>query len=94
MITERAELTIREGLEEEFAAAMRDRGLPILIGFDGVQSARIGRGIENPNKYMLLVEWTSMEAHAAFKQSDVYGPFTQIFGPYSIGGAMEHFAME
>jgi len=93
MLLERAELIIKEGQEEAFAAAMRDKALGLLRGFPGVRSAELGRGVENPGKFMLLVEWESMEAHAAFKGSDVYMPFVQVFAPYSNGGSMEHFEM-
>ena len=93
MLLERAEMSIKKGLEGEFAAAMRERGIPLLAGVPGVKSVNLGRGIENPSKFMLLVEWDSMDAHAAFRSNPVYGPFRQILSPYSTGGAMEHFQM-
>jgi heme-degrading monooxygenase HmoA len=93
MLLERAELIIKEGQEEAFAAAMRDKALGLLRGFPGVRSAELGRGVENPEKFMLLVEWESMDAHTAFKGSDVYMPFVQVFAPFSNGGSMEHFEM-
>ena len=91
MLLERAEILIKEGTEQEFAAAMRERGLPILKAVPGVKSVALGRGVENPGKFMLLVEWESMEAHDAFRNSTVNGPFRKLFAPYSKGGSMEHF---
>jgi heme-degrading monooxygenase HmoA len=93
MLLERAEVTIREGLEEDFAAVMQDRGLPLLQGVPGVRWAKIGRGVENPAKFLFLVEWESLEAHDAFRQNPVHPEFRQLFAPYSEAGVMEHFQM-
>jgi heme-degrading monooxygenase HmoA len=93
MLLERAEILIKDDLEKEFTAAMEERGLPTLRSVPGLNSVQFGRGIENPSKFMLLVEWESMDAHTAFTKSPSYPPFLKIFGPYSKGGSMEHFAM-
>lgn len=93
MLLERSELLIREGQEEAFAAVMRDKALDMLRAVPGVGAVSLGRGVENPDKFILLVEWENMDAHAAFKESAVYLPFVQHFGPFSKGGAMEHFDM-
>jgi heme-degrading monooxygenase HmoA len=93
MLLERSEITIREGQEEGFAAVMNERGLPILRNFPGVGAVTMGRGVENPGKFILLVEWDHMDAHAAFSKSEVYGPFRELFGPFSTGGVMEHFEL-
>jgi len=93
MLLERAEILIKEGSEQEFTAAMDEHGLPTLRAVPGVKSVRFGRGVENPSKFMLLVEWHSMDAHTAFSKSSTYQPFLKIIGPYSKGGSMEHFEM-
>jgi heme-degrading monooxygenase HmoA len=94
MLLERAELLMKEGREEDFAAAMRERGLALLAGVPGVQSVKLGRGVENPGKFMLLVRWEAMEAHAAFSKSPVSKDFRELISPYSKGGSMEHFEMD
>jgi heme-degrading monooxygenase HmoA len=91
MLVERSELLIKAGVEDDFAAVMNDRGLPILKGVPGVVSVQMGRGVENPSKFILLVEWETMDAHTAFKSNPVYPEFGQLFGPYAQGGTMEHF---
>lgn len=93
MLLERSELMIREGSEESFAAVMKDKGLKLLSGFEGVTSVSLGRGVENPQKFMLLVGWEAMEAHAAYSKSPVSGEFRALLGPFVTGGAMEHFEM-
>ena len=94
MLLERSELLVREGQAEGFAAAMNDRGLAMLAGVDGVKTVGFGRGLENPDKFILLVEWDSMDAHVAFTKSAIYTPFRELFAPFTKGGAMEHFEMD
>lgn len=93
MLLERAELQIREGLEEDFSAAMKSSGLALLSSVPGVRSVRMGRGVENPQKFMLLVEWATMDSHTAFKSSPAMTEFRSLLKPFSTGGAMEHFNM-
>src|SRR3546814_2408003 len=68
MVLERAELQIRAGMEIDFATAMAERGLVVLRSVPGVESVRMGRGVENSGKFMLLVEWRS-EEHTSELQS-------------------------
>jgi quinol monooxygenase YgiN len=94
MLLERAELLIREGQEVQFDAMMKHSGLPILAAFPGVVSISFGRGVENPGKFTLLVEWQSLEAHRGYNKAPECQTFRQLIGPFSRGGAMEHFEME
>jgi heme-degrading monooxygenase HmoA len=93
MLFERAELTIREGQEEDFGTAMQQRGVPLLKSVPGVVSVSVGRGVENPGKFLLLVHWENMTAHAAFGKAAASRELREIIGPFSKGGSMEHFEM-
>ncbi|HEY9547332.1 MAG TPA: antibiotic biosynthesis monooxygenase family protein [Solimonas sp.] len=94
MVLERAELQIRAGMEIDFATAMAERGLVVLRSVPGVESVRMGRGVENPGKFMLLVEWRSLDAHAAFSRLPEFAVFLDIIKPFSTGGSMEHFTFD
>lgn len=94
MLLESSELMVRSGQEEDFAEMMRKRGLAIVGNFPGVGSVRFGRGLENPDKFILLVEWDGMDAHTAFTKSDVYPPFRALLAPFLEGGPMEHFQVD
>ncbi|MDB5724388.1 MAG: hypothetical protein JWQ16_1142, partial [Novosphingobium sp.] len=49
-------------------------------------------GVENPENVLILVEWDSVEAHAAAKESEHFKRFHQIAGPFfGGGGSMQHF---
>jgi len=93
MLVERAELLIKDGCEDAFAAAMTERGLPLLSGVAGASDVRLGRGVENPRKFMLLITWASMDAHVAFTSGPLFETFRELLGPFTIGGGMEHFNM-
>lgn len=93
MLVERAELLIKEGSEDAFAAAMAERGLALLSGLDGASNVRLGRGVESPSKFMLLITWETMNAHTAFTKNPLFLEFRDLIGPFSASGAMEHFEM-
>jgi len=93
MLLERAEMIAKEGSEDAFDAALADRGVAILRAVPGVKSVQCGRGVENPDKFMLLVEWDAMDAHVAFTKSAAFGAFRELVMPFSKGGAMEHFSI-
>jgi quinol monooxygenase YgiN len=93
MLLERSELLIKEGQEEAFSAAMKDQGIRILAAIPGVVSVNVGRGVENPGKFMLLIEWTHLDAHAAYNKTPVCGEIRALIGRFSKGGSMEHFRM-
>jgi heme-degrading monooxygenase HmoA len=93
MLLERAELLIKEGQEEPFHAAMQEKGVGMLASVPGVISVNVGRGVENPSKFMLLVEWENMDAHVAYRENPVCAQLRELIGRFSKGGSMEHFRM-
>jgi heme-degrading monooxygenase HmoA len=92
MVIERAELLINDGQEDAFEAAFAD-ARKHLEDAAGSRSVTIGRGVEHPSKYVLLIEWDSVDAHVAFTQTEAFGQFGGAVGQYFAGKpAMEHFA--
>ena len=72
MILEVATLDVRAGQEEAFEAAFK-RALPLITGMQGYVSHQIRRCIENPSRYILLVEWVKLEDHTqGFRGSPQY----------------------
>ncbi|GLZ78961.1 hypothetical protein Afil01_37680 [Actinorhabdospora filicis] len=53
---------INEGQEDAFAAAYA-QARPIIAEADGCRSVRMTRGVESPKRFVLLVEWETLEAH-------------------------------
>jgi quinol monooxygenase YgiN len=94
MFIERAEIPVKPGMEEAFAAAMAARGTAILAAAPGCASVRVGRGVENPGKFILLLEWDSVESHVALTKTPAFDEFKALVGPFFAGAAnMEHFDM-
>lgn len=94
MLVEQSFLLVKPGMEEAFETAMQDDGLPLLSGLVGVQAVRFGRGVEHPDKFILLIEWASMDDHVAFTTTPLFAEFRRLLAPYTAGGSMEHFRMQ
>jgi quinol monooxygenase YgiN len=75
-----------------FAAAYR-QARENLVDTPGCRSVRMTRGIESPERFVLLVEWDSVEAHEVnFRQTDRFISWRGLIGPYfSQPPRVEHF---
>ncbi len=60
---------------------------------EGCRSVRMTRGVESPDRFVLLVEWESVQAHEVnFRQSDRFTAWRAALGPYFAGPPqVEHF---
>ncbi|WCT75177.1 antibiotic biosynthesis monooxygenase [Sphingomonas naphthae] len=90
-LMERSELVVKDGQAEAFEQAVRGRGVEILASVAGVGAIDFGRGVENPRKFILLVEWADMDAHGAYKETPPAGELRALMGPFVESAAMEHF---
>jgi quinol monooxygenase YgiN len=73
-VTEKAEIVVVEGRAEEFESVL-PKALPLVREADGCTGATIGRGVEYPNTFLLLIEWSSREAHTAFTGTSEFSEF-------------------
>ncbi len=81
MITEHALLHITAGQEAAFEASITT-ALPIILSAPGCHRAEVRRQHEDPNTYLLLVEWDSVEAHMDFRASDRFAPWRELTGVF------------
>jgi quinol monooxygenase YgiN len=65
----------------------------VLATTPGCRSVRMTRGVESAQRFVLLVEWDSVEAHLEnFRASDRFGRWRAAIGPYFAGPPrVEHF---
>jgi heme-degrading monooxygenase HmoA len=93
MVLEVALIDVLEGREEDFAAAYA-KAYQFLADTPGLRSVRMTRGIETPSRYVLLVEWDSVDAHIDnFRATDRFTQWRALIGPYFDGAPrVEHFA--
>jgi len=92
MVLEVALIDVVPGQEDAFAAAYR-AGHPILAGTPGCRSVRMTRGIESPSRFVLLVEWDSVEAHQEnFRGTERFTQWRGLIGGHFAGPPLvEHF---
>lgn len=92
MVLEVALIDVVAGEEEAFAAAYRTAH-QVLAGTPGCRAVRMTRGIESPSRFVLLVEWESVEAHLTnFRESERFTTWRGHIGKYFDGPPrVEHF---
>ena len=92
VITEQAVLDVQPGREAEFEAAF-GTAKAIIAASPGFVSLRLLRGIESPSRYLLLVEWETLEDHTeGFRKSAGYeewkAPAPSLLRPVPDGRAL------
>ncbi|MFI5912794.1 antibiotic biosynthesis monooxygenase family protein [Dactylosporangium sp. NPDC051541] len=92
MVLEVALIDVLEGREDEFAAAYR-KAHEVLATTPGCRSVRMTRGVESASRFVLLVEWESIEAHLDnFRATERFAQWRGLIGPYFDGAPrVEHF---
>src|SRR5689334_22657891 len=92
MVLEVGLIDVQEGREDEFAAAYA-KARSILATTSGCRSVRMTRGVETPSRFVLLVEWDSVDAHLDnFRATERFAEWRGLIGPYFDGAPrVEHF---
>jgi len=93
MILELADLAILPGQNAAFEEAVQ-RGLTTLIAHaKGFEGFKINRCIENPNRYVLQIFWTTLEDHTVgFRESSAFTQWRAIVGPFFASApVVQHF---
>ena len=92
MILEVAVLNVRAGTEASYEVAFKQASL-IIASMPGYISHQLQRCIEVPNRYLLLVNWESLEAHTAgFRGSREYQDWKRLLHHfYEPFPAVEHY---
>jgi heme-degrading monooxygenase HmoA len=92
MILEAAMLTVHAGQESAFEAAMVNAA-PVIAGSPGYLRHELRRCVETPGRYLLLVEWETLEAHTVgFRQSPAFTQWREIIGGFfAAAPVVEHY---
>ncbi|HEX5476791.1 MAG TPA: antibiotic biosynthesis monooxygenase [Burkholderiales bacterium] len=92
MILESAVLDVRPGRTREFEAAF-GQAERIIAASPGYLSHELRRCIEKPNRYLLLVQWRSLEDHVeGFRKSAPYQEWKRLLHPfYDPFPVVEHY---
>ena len=78
MILEQAVLDVRPGQQAEFETAFAE-AQQIIASMPGYLGLRLMRCIEADSRYLLLVEWETLEHHTeGFRGSEEYGRWREL----------------
>lgn len=93
MILEHTIITIKPGHADDFEKAFT-QAAPLIRAAKGCRSANLRRGIENPDNFLLLVEWETLDDHmVGFRESGVFKEWRAILGPHFANPpAVDHYA--
>ncbi len=91
-VLEVADLRVPPGSEADFADAYRGVR-EVLTSTPGCRSVRMTRGVETPERFVLLVEWDSVDAHEQnFRASERFNTWRGAIGPFlAAPPVVEHF---
>jgi len=93
MILEIADIRIPPGKQAEFDAAIQ-RGVETVVSkAKGFRRYQVQKGIESPERYVLLIEWETLENHTVdFRGGPLFTQWRAIVGPYFTSPpVVEHF---
>lgn len=92
MVLEVALIDVRAGEEEAFAGAYAE-ARPLIDSSPGCRSVRMTRGVESSSRFVLLVEWETLEHHTeVFRGSDRFLRWRALVGPFfAQPPTVEHF---
>jgi len=94
MILEIATLNVKTGEEADFEATFA-KAQSIIMGMDGYISHQLQKCLESPSKYVLLVNWQTLEDHTiGFRKSKPYRVWKELlhhfYQPFPI---VEHYQL-
>jgi len=84
LVREIAVFQTQEGQAEQFVEAYTSVA-GILNDAEGSRGATLHRGVEDPDSFILIVEWVSIEAHTTLTQKPEFGSFGEAIGPFLAG---------
>ncbi len=83
MILEVAEVFVQDGTGSQFEAAVHESAEKYISKTDGYISHELRRSMEDPTRYLLLIQWETLEAHTVnFRESEVFPKHRELISPY------------
>jgi heme-degrading monooxygenase HmoA len=93
MILEIADIRINPERAEAFEASVSLALETVFPKAKGFRGSEFKRGIESPNRYMLLLQWDTLENHTVdFRGSPLFGEWRALVGEFfAAPPSVEHF---
>ena len=95
MVLEIADIRIDPTKKAEFEKAIERGVRDVISKSSGFKSFKVQRGGESLDRYLLMIQWESLEDHMVkFRESPAFAEWRGIVGPFFAGPvAMEHFEL-
>ena len=93
MILEVADIRIPPGQNAAFEKAIGDGLADVLPRTKGFIARKVQKGIESPERYLLMIWWQTLENHTVdFRQGPLFAEWRAYIGPYlTVPPHVEHF---
>ncbi len=95
MILELADIRIQPGRQAEFEVAIQHGIASVVSRAQGFHGAKVNRGIESPERYVLQIFWATLEDHTVgFRGGPLFAEWRAIVGPFfAAPPVVEHFEL-
>ncbi len=95
MILEIADIRILPGRQAEFDEAVQRALATVLSQAKGFRGWKVNKGIESPERYVLMIFWDTLEDHTVgFRQGPLFAQWRAIVGPFfAQPPQVEHFTL-
>jgi heme-degrading monooxygenase HmoA len=95
MVLEIATIDIKEGTNTEFEKNL-EKAQDVIAQAEGYLGHQFQKCIERENRYVLLIKWTSVEAHNKnFRELDLFKVWRGYIGPFFQNPPLvEHFELK
>jgi heme-degrading monooxygenase HmoA len=81
-VLEHVPLEVVPGREAEFEVAF-DEARHLVAASPGCRSVRLSRCVEEPHRYLLLIEWDTLDDHVVgFRQSAAFDAWRALVAPF------------
>ncbi len=93
MILEVADIRIQPGQQAAFDVAIQKGLNEVISRAKGFQGFKVNKGIESPERYLLMIFWSTLEDHTVgFRESPLFSQWRSIVGPFfAAPPVVEHF---
>jgi heme-degrading monooxygenase HmoA len=95
MILEVADIQIPRGQNAAFEEAIQHGLATVVSQAKGFQGAKVNRGIESPERYILQIFWETLEDHTVgFREGPLFPRWRAIVGSFfAVPPVVEHFEL-
>ena len=95
MILEIADIRIAPGRNDAFDAAIKHAMESVIARAEGYCLHRVVKGVESPERYMLMIWWQTLEDHTVkFRGGPMFAEWRAIVGPFfARPPSVEHYSL-